>query len=42
MINEQLYEYFDVFVVVYLDDILVYFKIKNDYIQYIKKVMDKL
>lgn len=42
MINEQLHEYLDVFVVAYLDDILVYSKTKNDHIQHIKKVMDKL
>lgn len=42
MINDQLYEYLDVFVVAYLDDILIYFKIENEHIQHVKKVLAKL
>jgi len=32
MINNQLHKYFDVFVIAYLDNILIYFKNKNKHI----------
>jgi hypothetical protein len=43
VINEVLNEYLDVFVLVYLDDILIYTNgTKEEYIRYIKKVLKKL
>ncbi len=42
MINDQLHEYLDVFVVAYLDDILIYSKTENEHIQHVKKVLAKL
>ena len=38
-INNILREYLDVFVVVYLDDILVYSKIYKEHIGYITKIL---
>jgi hypothetical protein len=38
-INNVLRKYLDVFVVVYLDDILVYLKIYGDYVRDIRKVL---
>ncbi len=37
-----MHEYLDVFVVAYLDDILVYLETLEDYIQHVKKVLEKL
>ena len=42
MINNQLYKYLNVFIVAYLDDILIFSKILTKYIEYIKKVLDKI
>ena len=42
MINDVLREYLDVFVVAYLDDILVYSKILEEYRLYISKVLECL
>ena len=42
IINNQLYKYLDIFVIVYLNNILVFFKNKTKYIKYIKKVFKKL
>jgi hypothetical protein len=42
MINEQLYEYLDIFVVAYLDDILIFSKTKTKHIEHVKKVLEKL
>ena len=39
MINNQLYKYLDIFIVAYLDNILIYSKIEAKYIEYIKKVL---
>ena len=41
-INEVLYTYFDEFCVTYLDDILIYFKTQEEYVQYVCKVLKKL
>jgi hypothetical protein len=38
-INNILRKYLDVFVVVYLDDILIYLKIYDDYVRDIRKVL---
>ena len=42
MINDALREYLDVFVIAYLDDILVYSKILEEYQLYISKVLEYL
>lgn len=42
MINDQLHEYLDVFVVAYLDDILIYSKTEAEHIQHVRKVLEKL
>jgi len=39
MINYVLREYLDVFVIVYLDDILIYSKIFENYKEYVYKVL---
>jgi len=38
-INNKLYKYLDVFYIVYLDNILIYSKTIEEYIEYIKKVL---
>ena len=42
MINEQLHEYLDIFIVAYLDDILIYSKTEEEHIEHIKKVLEKI
>jgi hypothetical protein len=42
MINDQLHEYLDVFVVAYLDDILIFSKNEIEYIEHVRKVLEKL
>ena len=42
MVNDILAEYFDIFIVIYLDDILIYSKTLEKYIRYIKTILDKL
>jgi len=42
MINEQLHEYLDVFVVAYLDDILIFSKTETEHIEHVRKVLSKL
>jgi Reverse transcriptase (RNA-dependent DNA polymerase) len=42
LINDILYEYLDIFIVAYLDDILVFSKIKKEHMQHVKKVLQKL
>ena len=42
MINDVLREYLDVFIIAYLDDILVYSKILEEYRLYISKVLECL
>lgn len=42
MINEQLHEYLDIFVVAYLDDILIFSKTEAEHIEHVKRVLDKL
>jgi hypothetical protein len=40
--NDTLHEYLDVFIVVYLDDILVYLKLKEEHVRHVKLVLEKL
>lgn len=42
MINDQLHEYLDVFVVAYLDDILIFSKTRTEHIEHVRKVLEKL
>ena len=42
IINKILKEYFNVFVIAYLNDILIYFNIKKEHEQHVKKVLQKL
>ena len=42
IVNNILAKYFDIFAVIYLDDIFIYSKILEKYIRYIKTVFDKL
>jgi hypothetical protein len=42
MINEQLHEYLDIFVVAYLDDILIFSKTETEHIEHVTKVLEKL
>jgi hypothetical protein len=41
-INNVLREYLDVFVIVYLDDILIFSKTEEEYKEHIKKILRKL
>jgi hypothetical protein len=40
--NDTLHEYLDVFIVVYLDDILVYLKLKGEHVRHVKLVLKRL
>jgi len=42
LINNVFHEYLDKFVVIYLDNILVYSKMKKEYIEYLRQVLTKL
>jgi hypothetical protein len=42
LVNNTLYKYLNIFIVAYLDDILIFFKTKAKYIEYIRKVLAKL
>jgi hypothetical protein len=41
-INEVLQEYLHSFIITYLDDILIFLKEKEEYVQHISKVLKKL
>jgi predicted RecB family endonuclease len=41
-INNILREYLDVFVIIYLDDILIFSKTEEEYKEYIKKILRRL
>jgi predicted RecB family endonuclease len=41
-INNVLREYLDVFVIIYLDDILIFSKTEEEYKEYIKKIFRRL
>ena len=40
--NETLHEYLDIFVTVYLDDILIYLENEKEHVEHVKKVLAKL
>jgi hypothetical protein len=42
IINHVLRKYLDIFVIIYLDNILIYSKTLKDYKEYIYKVLQKL
>jgi hypothetical protein len=42
LMNETLHEYLDVFVIVYLDDILIYSRTKEEHVKHVKLVLAKL
>jgi hypothetical protein len=42
LINNTLKGYLDIFYITYLDDILIYFKILEQHIKYVKKVLKAL
>jgi hypothetical protein len=35
LINDTLYKYLDIFIIAYLNDILIFFKTKNEHIEHI-------
>ena len=39
LINRALHEYLDIFIIAYLDDVLVYSRTLEEYIEHIKKVL---
>ena len=41
-INNTLIEYLDIFIIIYFDNILIYSKIFEEYIKYIKIILGKL
>jgi len=40
--NETLHEYLDIFVTMYLNDILIYLENEKEYVEHVKKVLAKL
>ena len=42
MINDALWEYLNLFIIVYLDDILVFFKMMKEHVNYIEKILEWL
>jgi hypothetical protein len=42
LVNNILYKYLDIFVIAYLDNILIYSKTETEYIEYIRQVLAKL
>ena len=42
LMNDALHEYLDIFVIVYLDDILVYSTSEEEHIKHVRLVLDKL
>ena len=42
LMNDALHEYLDIFVIVYLDDVLVYLTSEEEHIKHVRLVLDKL
>jgi hypothetical protein len=42
LVNNILYKYLDIFIVAYLDNILIFSKIEAEHIKHIRKVLKKL
>ena len=42
IVNKQLYKYLNIFVITYLDNILIFSRSKSKYIKYIRRVLEKL
>jgi hypothetical protein len=40
--NDALHEYLDVFVIVYLDDVLIYLTNEKEHVKHVKLVLEKL
>ena len=40
--NETLHEYLDIFVTIYLNDILIYLENEKEHVEHVKKVLAKL
>jgi len=40
--NETLHEYLDIFVTMYLNDILIYLENEKEHVEHVKKVLAKL
>jgi hypothetical protein len=40
--NDMLHKYLNVFIVVYLDDILIYLKLKEEHVKHVRLVLKKL
>ena len=40
--NETLHEYLDIFVTMYLNDILIYLRNEKEHVEHVKKVLAKL
>ena len=38
-VNKKLYKYFDIFVIVYFDNILIYLETIEEHVEYVKKVL---
>ena len=42
LMNDALHEYLNIFVIVYLDDVLVYLTSEEEHIKHVRLVLDKL
>ena len=42
LMNNALHKYLDIFVIVYLDNVLVYLTSKEEYVKYVKLVLEKI
>ena len=40
--NEILHEYLDIFITIYLNDILIYLENEKEHVEHVKKVLAKL
>ena len=42
LMNDALHEYLDVFIIVYLDDVLIYSTNEKEHVKHVKLVLEKL